>query len=334
MRLSAVILAAGESTRFKSSIPKVLHPLAGKPMVLYGVDTAAELGAGRPVLVIGHRQEQVQQVVGDAARYVVQSERMGTGHAVLQARELLEGSCDAVLVCYADMPLLTATTLRRLVEAHMQADGPVTMLALRAENPRGFGRVVRDGSGQVLAVVEESECTAEQLAIRELNSGVYCFDATWLWEHLPELKPSSKGEYYLTDTVGMAVSEGSKVQALVTEDEAECLGINTRVHLAEAERIVWHRTNRRWMLDGVSMVDPESIYIEAGVDIGEDTVLYPNTYLQGQTRIGKACRIGPSVLLMNAHVGDGCRIGFAVAEDIAVQDGDVVGPFVHLKRPE
>jgi len=332
MKLAVVVLAAGQSTRMKSQQPKVLHRLAGKPMITYSVETAGQLGVGKPVLVVGCGMEQVQETVGDAAEYVVQEERLGTGHAVLQARPLLEGRCDAVMVYYGDMPLLTMETLQRLLTLHAEGRGPISMLTLLAKDPRGFGRIVRDADGRVRAIVEEVDCTPEQLAIRELNAGVYCFAAPWLWEHLPRLSLSRKGEYYLTDTVGMAVAEGAEVAAVSIDNEAECLGINTRVHLAEAEKVLRQRINQRCMLDGVTLVDPETIYIDATVGIGQDTVIYPNTHLRGETRIGRQCTIGPNCVLVDTAVGDHCEIKVSVCEQALLEDGVDVGPFVHLRE--
>jgi len=332
MNLAAVVLAAGQSTRMKSERPKVLHPLAGRPIISYAVETAAQLDVGKPVLVVGHAMEQVREVVGDAAEYVVQEKQLGTGHAVLQARPVLEGRCDTVLVTYGDMPLLTTETLRRLIARHGEGGGPITMLTLLAEDPRGFGRVVRDAEGRVVGIVEEADCTPEQLAIRELNAGVYCFDAPWLWEHLPRLPLSRKGEYYLTDLVGLAVAEEAEVVAVITEDEAECLGINTRVHLAEAERVMRQRINRHWMLAGVTLVDPETTYIDALVEIGQDTVIHPNTHLRGKTRIGRQCAIGPNCVLVDTIVGDRCEIRLSVCEQAVLEDEVDIGPFAHLRR--
>ena len=332
MNLAVVVLAAGQSTRMKSEWPKVLHLLAGRPMISYAVETAAQLGAGKPVLVVGHSMERVREVVGDAAEYVVQEKQLGTGHAVLQARSLLEGRCDAVLVTYGDMPLLTVETLRRLIARQAEDRSPIAVLTLRAENPRGFGRIVRDAEGHVLGIVEEVDCTPEQLAIRELNAGVYCFDAPWLWEHLPRLPLSRKGEYYLTGLVGLAVAEGARVATVAADDEAECLGINTRVHLAEAEKVMRQRINRHWMLEGVTLVDPATTYIDATVEIGQDTVIYPNTHLRGKTRIGRQCAIGPNCVLVDTTVGDRCSIKLSVTEQALLEDDVDIGPFAHLRK--
>lgn len=332
MSLDVVILAAGQGTRMKSDLPKVLHPLGGLPMVLYSVAAAESVGDRPPVLVIGHGADGVREAVGQRARYAVQAEQLGTGHAVAQAREQLEGQGQYVIVMYADMPLLSSETLQALYAAQQaNRGGPLSMLTHVTDSPRGFGRIVRDAAGGVQAIVEAAEATPEQLAIREVNVGVYCFDAAWLWAHLGEVPLSAKGEYYLTDLVGIAVGEGQAVNAIVVEDEAEVLGINTRVHLAEAEAALRGRITRRLMLAGVTIADPASTYIHAGVEIGRDTVILPNTYIWGQTAIGSGCTIGPNTLIRDSQIGDGCRVLSSVIESATMEDGVDIGPFGHLR---
>lgn len=329
---SIVILAAGQGTRMKSELPKVLHPLAGKPLVNYAVETAAELTSEKPLLVVGHGAEQVRQVVGDKAIYVEQREQLGTGHAVLQARPLLEGRSETVLVWYADMPFLSTATLRRLLELHAKHEGPITMLTVEADDPMGFGRILRNEAGQVVGIVEEAVATEEQKAIRELNCGVYCFDSHWLWPHLAQLPLGPKGEYYLTDLVGMAVAEGRMVQSLKISDATEVLGINDRTHLAQAEAIMRQRINEKWMLEGVTLLDPSLVFIDATVEIRQDTVIYPNTYLQGATTIGHRCRLGPNTIVRDSTIGDRCIIEASVVEGAILEEDVDVGPFSHLRK--
>jgi bifunctional UDP-N-acetylglucosamine pyrophosphorylase/glucosamine-1-phosphate N-acetyltransferase len=331
-KLSIVILAAGQSTRMKSELPKVLHPLAGKPMVQYSVETAAQATSEKPLLVVGNGADEVRRAVGDQVIYVEQREQLGTGHAVLQARPLLEGRSETVLVCYADMPLLSAETLRRLLELHGEDKGPITMLTVEADDPMGFGRILRDEGGQVVGIVEEAVATEEQKAIRELNCGVYCFDNDWLWPHLAQLPLSPKGEYYLTDLVAMAVAEGQVVAALKISDVTEVLGINDRTHLAQAEAVMRQRINKKWMLEGVTLLDPTLVFIEATVEVGQDTVIYPNTYLQGATTIGRQCRLGPNTIVRDSTVDDGCIIEASVIEGAVLEEGVDVGPFSHLRK--
>lgn len=333
MKLAVVILAAGQGTRMKSSLPKVLHSLLGRPMIAYSVEAAQALTDLKPVVVVGYGADKVREAVGDAAMFVEQAEQKGTGHAVLQARPLLEGRSDLVMVTYADMPLLGADTLRRLVERQQGNAGPLTILTLVHDDPRGFGRVIRDTSGAVREIVEEAVATPEQLTVRELNAGVYCFDAGWLWSHVDRIPLSMpKREYYLTDMVGMAVAEGQQVEAVVTHDADELLGINTRVHLAEAEAVLRRRINERWMLAGVTLVDPATTYIEPGVTIGPDTTIWPNTHLRGATAIGKGCDIGPNTIVEDCQIGDGCRVLASVLEQAVMENGSNIGPFGHLRK--
>ncbi len=332
MSLDVIILAAGQGTRMKSHLPKVLHPLGRCPMILHSVEAATRLASTPPVLVIGYGGERVREVVGDAARYVVQAEQLGTGHAVAQAEPLLRGKGEHVIVCYADMPLLRAETLQALYDAQREGNVPLSLLTHLDDNPRGFGRIIRDESGRVVAIVEEAQATAEQLLIREVNDGVYCFDAEWLWEHLPDIPLSPKGEYYLTDIVGIAVEEGRGVDALIVEDATEVMGINTRVHLAEAETILRQRTNTRWMLEGVTITDPATSYIDSAVTIGPDTTILPNTHLVGRTVIGGGCLIGPNTWVEGATIGDRCIIRDSVIEYATLEEDVDVGPFAHLRK--
>ena len=333
MELAVVILAAGQGTRMKSDLPKVLHPLAGRPLVTYAIEMARALAGTRPVLVVGHRAEAVREAVDDDVVLVEQTEQLGTGHAVLQARQALRGQSDLVLVTYADMPLLTTGTLLRLVERQRENPGPLSILTVVADDPRGFGRVMRDESDAVVQVVEEAVAAPEQLAIRELNVGVYCFDADWVWTHVDRIPLSlPKQEYYLPDLIGMAVAEGLRVEAVATEDAAEALGINTRVHLAEAESVLRRRINEHWMLAGVTIVDPATTYVEPGVTIGQDTTIRPNTHLRGETTIGRNCHIGPNTIIVDCQIGDGCRVLASVLEQAVMEDGSDVGPFGHLRK--
>ncbi len=332
MKITAVILAAGQGTRMKSTLPKVLHPVCGVPMIEYVLRAAWEASSEVPVVVIGHGAEPVREFLGETARCVVQEPQLGTGHAVQQAESSLRGKTDLVLVVYSDMPLMRAESLKRLVETQKTNPGPFSLLTVKAEDPRGFGRVIRGPGGDVQAIVEEAAATEAQLAIHELNVGAYCFSAEWLWEALGKIKVSSKGEYYLTDTVALAVEAGLRVQALELEDLVETIGINTRVHLAEAEAAMRQRINRAHMLAGVTIVDPASTYIEAEVRIGRDTVIWPNTYLRGETVIGEDCVIGPNTIAEDTSVGNGCEILAAVMEGAVVEDNVGIGPFARLRK--
>ncbi len=332
MNISAVILAAGQGTRMKSSLPKVLHPLLGHPMAWYVVEAVRQATGSTPLMVIGHGAEQVRQTLGDQARYVLQQPQLGTGHAVMQAEPLLGAASDLVLVTYADMPLLTSSTLDRLVQLAAGNPCPISMLTVTSEDTRGFGRIWRDQAGKVRGIIEEVDATAEQLAIHELNPGVYCFRAPWLWEALKRIPLSAKGEYYLTDLVGLAMADGLDIQTFTVDDPSEVIGINTRVHLAEAEALLRRRINRHWMLEGVSMLDPDSIFIEPGVSLGQDTTLWPGTHLQGNTSIGAGCVIGPNTIIRNSRVGDQCTLLESLVEGAVLEDHVEMGPYCHLRK--
>ncbi|MBI5653739.1 MAG: bifunctional UDP-N-acetylglucosamine diphosphorylase/glucosamine-1-phosphate N-acetyltransferase GlmU [Chloroflexi bacterium] len=338
MTLAAVILAAGQGTRMKSSMPKVLHPVAGKPMALYALDAAGDLNAAPTVLVIGHGGDQVRTIISNSQlptsnlQFIEQKEQRGTGHAVLQAREVLRDRADTVLVMYADMPLLQTTTLQKLAILHAQSRATITMLTVCADDSMGFGRVLRDSDFRVTGIVEEKDATAEQRAIRELNCGVYCFDAAWMWDHLAQLTPQGhKHEYYLTDLVALATRENKMIEALVLDDLSEVIGINTRVHLARAEKIMRDRINERWMDAGVTLIDPATTYIDADATIGMDTVIEPNTHIHGATRIGAQCRIGPNAIIRASDIGDACTIIASVIRESKLEEHVRVGPFADLR---
>lgn len=332
MKTTSVILAAGQGTRMLSELPKMIHPVLGQPMLWYAVRAAQDATGEKPVVVIGHGADAVREALGEVACYVVQHERLGTGHAVQQTEPLLRGNTEAVLVSYGDMPLVTSNTLSQLVEAQSTHSGPITMLTVEVEDPRGFGRIVRDENGQVTAIVEEVDATPEQRTIRELNPGLYCFNAHWLWEALRKLKLSPTGEYFLTDLVGLAVKDGMVVQAIRVEDPSEMVGVNNRVHLSDAIMMMRRRINQSHMLAGVTMIDPDSTYIEPGVTIGNDTTIWPNTYLQGETAIGENCTIGPDSILRDTKVGKGCKVYASVLEGSVLEDQVDIGPFGHLRK--
>jgi len=333
MKITAVLLAAGQGTRMKSSLPKVLHPVAGKPMIWHALQAIQKSTTEKPVVVVGHGAEKVTEYLGDSAQTVLQEPQLGTGHAVMQAASLLRGKTDLVVVCYADMPLLRGETLQKLVETQKQNKGPISLLTVVADDPRGFGRIIRKEDGTVTAIVEEYVATPDQLQVKELNVGGYCFDANWLWDALPRIpKNPKKGEYYLTDTVELAVKDGLSVHATVMDDLEETIGVNTRVHLSEVEVAMRRRINQMHMLNGVTMIDPASAYIEADVVIGKDTVIMPNTYLFGKTEIGEGNVIGPNTIIRNSKVGNGCKILASDLEGALLEDDVDMGPFARLRK--
>ncbi len=326
-----VILAAGKGLRMCSSVPKVLHTLAGRPLIEYALELGQKISEEPALVVIGHGAEAVRKLVAKRARLVLQAEQLGTGHALLQAVAQLRDKEDRVLVWAADMPLLSATTLEAVVARQREHDGPISIVTAVSGHQRGFGRLIRSEDGAVQAVVEQTDATEEQRSIRELNVGVYCFDVAWLREELSRLQLSDSGEYYLTNLVAAAVTQGRSVGAVFVGDPAEIIGINTRVHLAEAETVLRDRINRGWMEHGVKMLDPSNTYIAASVRIGTDTIVMPNTHLQGETSVGSGCTIGPNSVVRDSVIADGCRVECSVLEEVTLEEDVDVGPFAHLR---
>lgn len=331
MDVTPLVLAAGQGTRMRSKIPKFLHPLAGLPLLEYSVRLAEGLAGHKPVIVVGHGAEAVMQRYAGRVEFCLQEQQLGTGHAVMAAGPLLKERAGLVVVIFADMPLLRPETLARIVELQRRNPGPFSMLTVELPDPHGFGRVVRAENGGVQAIVEEAMATPAQKAIRELNASVYCFRADWLRQALGRIQVSPKGEYYLTDLVEIAAQDGLEVRAYQTPDPSEAVGINTRVHLAEAGAILRQRINESWMLAGVSIIDPASTYIERDVTIGQDTVIWPNSYLTGSTRVGAGCVIGPNTTLQGCTIGDRCTILQSVLEGSVLEEDVSIGPYAHLR---
>ena len=336
MTVAAVILAAGHGTRMNSALPKSLHPLAGRPLIEWSLRAVDGLSDLRPVVVVGHARKQVQDYLGERVDYSVQKELLGTGHALMQAKERLYQRADQVLVLYADMPLLRTETLKELTQlragsAHRQhTPAALSLLTVERKDAQGFGRIVRGQNGSVRAIVEEADCTPEQLAIRELNPGVYCFNAQWLWENISLLTPSASGELYLTDLLAIAVEQDQNVETVAAAPD-ETLGINDRSQLAVAARALRRRINTDHMLAGVTIVDPASTYIDADVTIGQDSTILPGTHLQGATTVGAGCCIGPNSRIVDSAIGDACRVEYSVIEQARMDRGSEVGPFGHLR---
>ncbi|HUI89540.1 MAG TPA: bifunctional UDP-N-acetylglucosamine diphosphorylase/glucosamine-1-phosphate N-acetyltransferase GlmU [Anaerolineales bacterium] len=332
MKVTPVLLAAGQGTRMKSDVPKMLHSICGKPMLAHSLAAVMNVSDESPVVIVGPQADQIRRSVSGAVRFVVQDRQLGTGHAVLQAEALLKGKTEYVLVTYGDMPLLQGSTLKRLVEAQASNRGPMTMLTVIADTPRGFGRVLRNPDGTVAAIVEEYAAAPEQLNVKELNVGAYCFEADWLWSALHRIQVSPKGEYYLTDTAGLAARDGLPIQAVVCPDLVESIGINTRLDLADAEAVMQSRINARHMSNGVTILNPASTYIEADVQIGKDTMILPNTYIQGQTLIGERNQIGPNSHIRTSKIGNGCTVFMSVMDGAVLEDDVDIGPFARLRK--
>jgi bifunctional UDP-N-acetylglucosamine pyrophosphorylase/glucosamine-1-phosphate N-acetyltransferase len=331
-QVQCVILAAGQGTRMKSEMPKVLHRIAGKPMVQYAIEAATSIGSRRPIVVIGHGAAQVQSTIGDGTDTVLQEPQLGTGHALLQARARIDPACKTVLVLYGDTPFLSAATIQRLLDAHHAAQAVLSLITFTPDDPAMYGRIVRDAGRRVVDIVEYKEATPEQRAIREVNSGIFCYQTQWLLSHLDQLQPrAGHGEYYLTDLVSSAARENA-ITATCSCDEAEVLGINDRAQLAAAERLMREQINTRLMVSGVTLIDPATTYVEASVTIGPDTIIHPGSHLKGKTAIGRKCTIGPNTLIEDSQIGNRVEIVASLIEGATIEDGVDVGPFSHLRK--
>ena len=330
--LVTVILAAGKGTRMKSKLPKVLHKVAGKPMVNHVLDAAKAAGAVRNIVVTGFGGEMVRQAID--AECVEQKEQLGTGHAVLQTKELLEGTDGVVMVLCGDTPLLTGELLTSLYEAHKRIGGVATVLTAIVPNPKGYGRVIRRPDETFLKIVEEKDATEEEQRVKEINSGIYCFNIKELFSALSEVKnDNAQGEYYLPDVLEILGAKGEKIAAYATKNYDLTLGINSRAQLAAAEKILRKRKNDELMADGVTLMDPDTTFIDADVKIGRDTVIYPFTWIEGNTVIGEDCELGPNIRLQNATLGNGVTGQFTYVHDAVIDDNVTLGQFVHI-RPD
>lgn len=331
--LAAVILAAGKGTRMKSERAKVLHEIAGQPLLFYPLFAAKEAGFEKIAIVVGHQGEEVEAAVsGMSIDCVWQKEQLGTGHALLCAGETLKGFHGDLLLLCGDVPLLTAETISQLLALHRQEAAAVTVLTADLPNPKGYGRIVRAGEN-VTAIVEEKDATDTERSICEINTGTYVFDAEFVFSVLPQLgKENAQGEYYLTDVVAAAVAAGRKSRALCLADPNEALGINDRVQLAEASRLMRQRINLRLMLAGVTLVDPETTYVDADVEIGTDSLLQPGVFLHGRTKIGSNCLIETGVQVDSSQIADHVHLkNGSVIEESLIGTNCKIGPMAHLR---
>ncbi|MFC4777182.1 bifunctional UDP-N-acetylglucosamine diphosphorylase/glucosamine-1-phosphate N-acetyltransferase GlmU [Paenibacillus sp. GCM10023252] len=332
MKRLAIVLAAGQGKRMKSKLYKVLHPVCGKPMVGHVTDIVKEAACERTVVIVGHGAEAVQAYLGDGAEYVLQAQQLGTGHAVRQAEQLLGQEEGTTIVVCGDTPLVTAETIEAMLELHASSGAAATVLTASFDNPTGYGRVIRGADGAVQRIVEQKDCSPEEAAVKEINTGTYCFDNQKLFAALAQVTSNNaQGEFYLTDVVGIFREAGEVVQGYCTSDLAEAIGVNDRVALAEAERLMRERLNRHHLLGGVTIIDPASTYIEAGVEIGSDTVLYPGTILRAGTKIGEDCVIGPQADIAGSSIGNGVTVKYSTVADSVIGDESAVGPYANLR---
>jgi bifunctional UDP-N-acetylglucosamine pyrophosphorylase/glucosamine-1-phosphate N-acetyltransferase len=330
--VAAVVLAAGLGTRMKSRNPKLLHALCGRPMVAYVVDAAREAAGGRPLVVTSPPTAGVRDALGSDVDYALQAEPRGTGDAVRAAVEALPEEIDEVLVLIGDVPLLEAGLLKELLEERRLDEAAIAMIAVDAVEPGNLGRVIRDEAGTVDRIVERKDATDDEIAVNEVNSGLYVFDAAWLRSRIGALKPSPKtGELYLTELVELARADGRLVVALTVDDDGRLLGINDRAELAQAEWDLRTRINAAHMVAGVTMRDPSTVYVDATVRLGEDVTLEPNVILRGATSVGPETVIGAGSQIVDSAIGAGCVVWASIVESSVVEDGARIGPFSHLR---
>jgi len=333
--VSVVILAAGLGTRMKSRRAKVLHQAGGKTLIEHTVDTALTMTSpDRVFVVVGHQAAEVRSVVESrGVQFIHQIEQKGTGHALMIGRDLLAGLGGLLVVYYGDCPLIPRTVIEALISQQKKSESAATLVAAELPDPTGYGRVIRDGAGRVLAIVEQKAATPEQLAVREANIGIYCFRADLFWKHVDELRPNNPArEFYLTDMVEILIRAGHTIDAYRAESAVELLGINNRVELAGADRVFRERKVRELMLAGVTIEKPETVSVDDGVAIGIDTVVEPFAQILGNTRIGEGCRIGACSIVRDSELGDGVEVGpFTMIGTSRVAAGAHVGPYARLR---
>jgi bifunctional UDP-N-acetylglucosamine pyrophosphorylase/glucosamine-1-phosphate N-acetyltransferase len=332
--LEVIILAAGLGTRMKSSTIKILHPAAGRPIIDYVLDLASTVSGQQPVMIVGHQREAVQQVVGDRARFAVQNEQLGTGHAVLQAEQVLGDLAGRrVLILSGDVPLTRPETLRQLIARHEREGNALTLVTMRLDDPAMYGRIVRDGGGAVTKIAEARDATQEEREINEVNAGIYIIEGEGLFDRLRGLTPSnSQVEHYLTDLLAVLRNAGKRVGAHLLVDPVEALGVNSRAELATVEAEIQRRVVEKLMKDGVTFRNPSTVVIDSTVTIGPDSVVYPFVTIEGATTIGKGCVIEPGAHLIDVTIGDDVHIKTGtVAERTTIEDGASIGPYAHLR---
>ncbi|MDO8886301.1 bifunctional UDP-N-acetylglucosamine diphosphorylase/glucosamine-1-phosphate N-acetyltransferase GlmU [Candidatus Oleimmundimicrobium sp.] len=332
MNLAVVVLAAGEGTRMKSSLPKVLHKICGQSIISHVIKVVQNLNPTKLIVVVGHQKEKVMEDLGNGVEVVVQENQLGTGHAVLMTEQFLSGYKGSVLVLSGDSPLIKSETLLNIIKLREKTGAVAAMLTAKLKEPGGYGRIIRRDD-EIVRIVEEKDATVDEVKNNEVNSGIYCFDTVKLFNFLKEVKSDNQqGEYYLTDVIGIIKNNGGKVVGMMIKDESEILGINSRRQQAEADKIMRRRIIYRLMDEGVTFIDPDLVFIGPDVVVGKDTIVYPLTFLEGETLIGEGCEIGPSVRLINTIVGKSVKIKNAIIKESVIEDEADLGPFCSVRE--
>ena len=331
--LSAIILAAGLGTRMKSGLAKVLHPLAGRPMLLYMVDNVLSLKPEKVVAVVGHQADSVKEILPPGVAAALQKEQKGTAHAAMTGLKGLAGLDGTLLLVSGDTPLLSTETLKRLLSEHKKKKADISILTATLDDPTGYGRIIRDGERSVARIVEQKDADDGEKAVCEINSGTYCFQMKALKVALKEVKAeNAQKEFYLTDAIAITANKGGKVIGVKAERPHEALGINSRVELARAEKIIRRQINEGLMASGVTIPDPDNTYIEASVKVGRDCVIYPGNHIYGGTVIGDGCTLMPGNIITDSEIKAGVKVkGYCVVEDSVVEGGAAIGPFSHIR---
>ncbi len=332
--IGVILLAAGQGTRMKSSLPKVLHSLGGKPLFFYALGTALRLKPSKVAVIIGHGAQAVREAYGGGdVTWVTQVEQLGTAHAVLCAKNSFDSFSGDILILSSDVPLVQERKLTAMINAHRESGAALTLMTARHDTPTGYGRILRDDRGNMTGIVEERDATEVQKRIGEVSAGIYVASSRFLFAALAQVKNDNRQkEYYLPDIVTIGLAQGQIITTVEVEDPREVTGINTREELALMEKTLQERINRKWMEAGVTLKDPQTTYIEGEVIIGRDTVIGPNTHLRGRTVIGERCQIDGSAFLTDAGVGDEVHLRFSVVlTGCRVENGAIIGPFAHLR---
>jgi len=330
--LVALILAAGEGKRMKSKHSKVVHKVCGKPLINWVYSAIEKAGFTETIVVVGHRADQVKECLGDKCKYVFQEKQLGTGHAVMQAWEILEDKEGLVFVLYGDTPLITSETINEAIKVHKNSGASATVITAVFDDPSGYGRIVKDSNGKIVKIVEHRDASPEERNIREINSGMYCFNIKDLLFALDELNnDNDQGEYYITDTIEILLNKGLRVETYEVKDRREVFGINDRVQLYEVNEIMRRKILEKHMRNGVTIVNPDSVFIDEEVKIGIDTVIYPGTIIEGSSEIGEDCVIGPNCRIVSSIIGNGVNISQSTILESSIGDETSIGPFAYIR---
>ncbi|KXZ40605.1 bifunctional UDP-N-acetylglucosamine pyrophosphorylase / Glucosamine-1-phosphate N-acetyltransferase [Alkalithermobacter thermoalcaliphilus JW-YL-7 = DSM 7308] len=331
MNVKSIILAAGQGTRMKSNIPKVLHKVCGKEMINHVIDIAKSAGVDESIVVLGHGKDKVKEKISDDVKIAIQDKQLGTGHAVLMAKDYIDENCIIVVLC-GDTPLIKSDTLKNLFAYHKENSYIATVLTTKVDDPTGYGRIIRDSQGNLMKIVEQKDANEEEKKVNEINSGIYAFDGKALLESLSKLSNNNaQGEYYLTDVIEILRKQGYKVGAYIGSTIQELMGVNSRIDLAKAEKVMRKRINEYHMSNGVTIIDPDNTYIESDVNIGMDTVIYPGVIITSNTNIGQNCIIGHSSRIENSNIGNNVCVQISTIIDSKVGDNSCIGPYAYLR---